>query len=483
MKKDKNNIQNKILKASFSGRKFKSGAYVSIVSAVVIALVLIINLIITEFDLRIDLSSEGFYTLTDETKEYVKNIEDNITIYYLVEAGDELAMIHKIAQKFDSLSNHITLQQKDPIQYPSFVAEYIDVDEQLELNSFLVVNNSTNRAKYVNYNDMLVKELSQQTYKINTVGIDVEGKLISAIQYVTNPDLPTVYYTLGHDEYEVGELFKDTIDRMNIAINPLQTITIDRIPEDCDTLIINAPKRDFSDSEIELIKQYMVSGGNAVIVMDYQAQNFDNLNSLVNYYGIQMERGIISEADGNYYIPLYPRYLVPRILEHDITNGLYNSNRYVVAPVSSGLTIMDNIRSSLSITPLMETSKQAYSKVNINAETLLKEKGDIDGPFYVGAISTDTFDGVTSNLVVYTSAMIFNDNMLSEFSNFNLMTNTIGNFVRDIETITVRPRSLYPKPLNITQQSLVFWAALTIIVLPLIILATGTFIIVRRRRQ
>lgn len=474
---------NKNFKASFSRRSFKSGAYVSIISAVVIVLVLIVNLIVSEFDLKIDLSSEGFYTLTDETVDYVKNMEDDVTIYYLVEAGNEMAMIKRIVEKFDSLSNRITLQQKDPIQYPGFVAEYVGEDIQVQMNSFIVVNNNTKQAKYVDYNDMLVKEFSQQTYQLNTVGVDVEGKLISAIQYVTSKNIPTIYYTLGHEEYEVGQLFKDTVDRMNMAINPLQTYTIQQIPEDCDVLIINAPKRDFSDAETEMIKQYMVSGGNAVIVMDYEAQELDNINSLINYYGIKMERGIISEADSNHYVPLYPRYIVPKILEHDITDGLYNSNRFVVTPASSGLTIIDNIRSSLTVSPLMETSEQAYSKINVNSETLLKEEGDVDGPFYVGIISTDTFDGATSNLVVYTSAMIFHDNMLSEFSNFNLMVNTIGNLAGEVETISVRPRYLYPKPLNITQKSMVFWATVTIVVLPLIILATGSIIVVRRRRR
>lgn len=469
------------IKASFSGRSFKSGAYVSIISLVVIALVLLVNLIITEFDLKIDLSSQAIYTLTEETREYVDKMEDDVTIYYLIEAGKESPMFHKIAQKFESLSNRISLEEKDPIQYPGFAAEYVDDD--VSLNSFIVVNDNTKQAKYVDYNDMLVQEFSQQTFQFHTVGIDVEGKLISAIQYVTNPNLPTVYYTVGHEEYEIGELFKDTMGRMNININPLQTFTVEQIPEDCDVLIINAPELDFSHAEAEMVKQYMVAGGNALVVMNYKAHDLKNLNSIINYYGIQMEKGIISEADNNHYVPLYPRYIVPLVLEHDITRGIYNSNRFVVTPTSSGLTIMDNIRSSLTITPLMETSDQAYSKVNISSESLLKEEGDIDGPFYIGLLSSDSYNNITSSLVVYTSAMIFDDNMLTEFGNFSLLVNTIGNLVGEIETISVRPRYLYPEPLNITQQSVLFWAAITIVVLPILILTTGIVVVVRRRRR
>lgn len=478
MKMNNNKDKNKFRK-SFSGRKFTTGAYVSIISAVVIALVVLVNLIITEFDLKIDLSSQGIYTLTKDTKDYVHRMEEDVTIYYLVEAGNESPMFHKIAQKFDSLSDRISLQQKDPIQYPNFASEY--VEEEVDLNSFLVVNNRTNRAKYVAYSEMLVQEFSQETFQSYTVGIDVEGKLISAIQYVTNPDLPVIYYTVGHEEYEIGSMFEDTLARINISTNPLQTLTVEEIPEDCDVLIINSPTLDFSDSETEVIKGYMVAGGNAVIVMDYRAQNLKNLNSLINYYGIQMEKGIVSEGDTNHHVPSYPQYIVPKVLDHDITGGLINSKRIVVTPIASGLTIMDNVRSSLSIAPLMETSDKAYSKININPQTLIKEDGDIDGPFYIGVISSDNFNGVSSNMAIYTSAMIFDDTMLNEFGNLSLLVNTIGDLIGEIEYISVRPRYLYPEPLNITQKPVTYWSALTIIVLPVLILATGLVIVVRRR--
>ena len=486
LNKDDNNMNNKNgffkeIKASFTGRKFVSGAYVSIISAIVIILVLLANLIITEFDLKIDLSSEGIYTLTKETKEYIKNMEDEVTIYYLIEAGNEAPMFQRIAEKFDSLSDHITLKQKDPIQYPTFTKEY--VDDEVSLNSFLVVNERTKQAKYVDYNDMLVQEFNQQYFQYYTVGIDVEGQLISAIQYVTNPDLPVVYYTVGHEEYEIGSLFNEIMSKMNIDILPLQTLTVEKVPDDCNVLLINAPKLDFSDAELNMIKEYMAAGGNVVIVMDYQTQDFANLNSLINYYGIQMEKGIICEGDTDMFVPLYPRYIVPKVLEHDITKGLYNSNRIVVTPKSSGLRIMDNIKSSLTVEPLLETSDKSYSKINDNPETLMKEEEDIEGPFYIGLKSSDTFNNVTSNMVVYTSEMIFDDNMLSSYGNFHLLVNTIGNLVGELETISVRARYLYPEPLNITQKPALIWAAIAIVILPVIILTSGVIVVVKRRKR
>ncbi|HHT89013.1 MAG TPA: GldG family protein [Clostridiales bacterium] len=480
-KKNNKNFNLNRFNTSFSRRSFKSGAYASVISAVVIALVLLVNLIINEFDLKIDISSEGIYTLTDNTKEYIKGLEDDVTLYYLIEAGKEAPMFLKIAQKFESFSDRIALEQVDPIQYPTFSSEY--VDDEVSLNSFLVINNNTKRAKYVDYNDMLIKKFSEQTYQLEIVGVDIEGQLISAIQYVTNPKLPTVYYTVGHDEPEIGPIFKDIMSRMNIDIQPLETFFTTEMPEDCDVLIINAPTEDFSDSEIETIKQYMAAGGNVVIAVNYLAKDLENLNLLIDYYGVQIEDGIIHEGDPNHFIPLFPRFLVPKVLKHDITDTLYNGGRFVIAPVSSGLIIKSGIRSSLTVEPLLQTSDKAYSKVDISSGKITMGEDDIPGPFNIGLISSDTYEGVTSNMVIFSSAEIFEDNMLADYGNIYLLVDTIGSLVGEIETIAVRPRYLYPKPLNITQKPVIIWATLTIIAAPILILATGIFIVIRRRRR
>ena len=79
----------------------------------------------------------------------------------------------------------------------------------------------------------------------------------------------------------------------------------------------------------------MAAGGNVVIAVNYLAKDLENLNLLIDYYGVQIEDGIIHEGDPNHFIPLFPRFLVPKVLKHDITDTLYNGGRFVIAPVSS----------------------------------------------------------------------------------------------------------------------------------------------------
>lgn len=468
------------IKASFTGRKFRSGAYVSMMTAVVIVLVLVANLIVTKLDLKIDLSTQKMYTLTEPSVELVKNIKDDVTIYYLVESGNEKTVLQKIASKYDSLSDNITLEFKDPVLYPKFASQY--VSDEIQANSFLVVNNDNGRAKYVDYNSMIIEEFDYNTFQSNVTGIDVEGKLTSAIQYVTTENVPVLYATTGHSENEVGELFKTTLEKQNVKVNSLATLTTESIPEECNILYINEPKTDFTEGEITLIKNYMAAGGNVILVIDYLAEDFTNLKSLLEYNGIEMKEGIVCEGDSNMYVPQYPHYIVPDGLSHDITNTALNSKKYVIMPISSGLTISDNKRSSLTITPLFQTSDQAYSKVGNNPTTYSKEIGDIEGPFYTGVLASDSFKGVTSNLVVFSSGYVFDDSSL-EYGNYELLTGTTNYLAGDAAPVTVKTRSIIPEAVRFTEKEAALWGALVTIVLPLAILATGFVIILKRRKR
>lgn len=469
------------IKASFAGRKFKSGAYATILSAVVIVLVLVVNLIVSEMDLKVDLSTQGLYTLTDSTKDLVKDLKDDITIYYLAKSNSGDSVFRKIADKYDSLSEHIKLVDKDPVLYPKFTSQY--VDNEITANSFLVVNERTQRARYVDSSEMVINEMDYNTWQSYTTGLDVEGKLTSAIQYVASEDLPVLYATTGHSENEPGELFESILDKQNVTVNKLQTLTAETIPGDCDILFINAPEKDFTDGEMTIIRDYMAQGGNVVIVLDYMAESLRNVKSLLEYYGVEIKDGIVCEGDASRHVPQLPHYIVPEIRAHEITGSITENKRFVITPVSSGLSQIENVRSSLKITPLLVTSDKAYSKVNVNAATFTKELGDLDGPFNIGLLASDTYNGVTSNLVVYTSELIFHDSSLEGYGNEDLLKSTINYLTGDSTAVSVKVRSMIPEAIRLTQQQAVFWGGVTVIALPALILTTGIIVNVRRRKR
>ena len=82
--KKENLTQNKEpgkIKRSFTSRQFKSGAYSSVITVIVIALVVVVNMVFNKLDLSTDLTSDSLFTLTKESQKTLKNVKDDITIY------------------------------------------------------------------------------------------------------------------------------------------------------------------------------------------------------------------------------------------------------------------------------------------------------------------------------------------------------------------------------------------------------------------
>jgi ABC-2 type transport system permease protein len=468
------------IRASFSGRKFRSGAYATIISAAVIAVVLVANLLISKMNITFDLSLNNAYTLTEETKELVRGLKDDVTIYYMVQQGNEVNEFEKIAKQYEKYSNKISLVNKDPILYPQFASQF--VDDEIAENSFIVVNSSNNRAKYIDGNDMVIQELNYQTYQYDTTGTDAEGKLTSAILYVTTQDLPVMYVVQGHGETPASQSFNDSVAKMNIDVQSLETLTQSSVPEDCDILYINSPQKDFTEEETTMLKDYLTAGGKAIITVNYKSAALSNFASILDYYGIKMVNGEVVESNQSMYYPGQPKIAVPTLENHDITSKATSGNIPIIMPFPIGLTIADNIRSSLTVEPLLLTSTSAFSKQDVNSTSFTKESGDIAGPFNLGIVATDTFNDVTSSIAVFSTEFTFSDDT-ADYGNGKLLTGTVG-FLSDNTDILSIPAKSYGASFVYPSQLQAFsWAGMVCVAIPVVIFLIGAVICLRRRKK
>lgn len=476
---NKTNFFGKI-KESFSSRKFRSGAYATLVSAVVIVIVLVINMLVSKINIQFDLSTQNMYTLSKDTKKMVKDLKDEVTIYYLVQPGSETDLFNNIVKQYDAASDKISVVNKNPVLYPKFAESYVDDD--ITENSFLVVNNKNDKAKYVDYNDLLIQQVNYQTYQQETTGIDVEGQLTAAIQYVTSTELPKMYVVEGHGEVQTSEAFSTLMSKMNVGFEKLSTLSESSIPKDCNMLFINAPQADFSEAETTMIKNYLNNGGKAIITLNSTATKLPNFLSIMEYYGIEVVDGIVVEGDGGRHLSNYVNCIIPDIKAHDITSKAYDNAIPVLMLDSSGLKISDTKRGTLTIEPLLSTSDSSYAKVNTKSTKVEKEAGDIDGPFHVGLVSTDKFSDKTSNIVVFSSTFTFSDDT-NNYSNPDLLTGTIGYLSGDNNMLSIPTKSLADARITVSQRTAIMLGATTIIIIPAIILLIGIMVTLKRRKK
>lgn len=467
-----------LTKNSFTTKKLKDGAYRTALIVVSVVIVLFTNLIVGELDITKDLSTNGMFTLTDETKKLAGKLEDDISIYYIVSKGNEVSNIEKILDKYNQISDYVKVIKKDPVKYPTFTSKY--TDEEVVENSVIVVNNKTNSSKYIPYSDLLETQIDYTTYQSQVTGLDVEGQVTSALSYVTEKNFPKMYIVTGHGEAELGEKIKASIKKLNVETEEFQTLSSQSIPDDCEILFVNAPTSDFTKDEVKMMKAYLKAGGKAILNFGYTEDAMTNYRDLLEEYGVRPVSGLVLEQNGNY-VGNYPTDLIPTIEEDDITSGI---DKYIVSQLSKGLKFDENLK-SVTIKPLLATSEGAYSKTDLDSEELGKEDGDIDGPFYLGAaITKKESDKTESKVAVYSSSHLLDEEVLSigQFGNDKLFLNTIS-WLADIEHgLSIPVRSIAQNYLTLTGGQIGFYSVVIVIGIPLALIITGLVIWLRRRK-
>lgn len=479
-KKEKTSSIGGKIKASFQSRMFRNGGYSMVIILAAIILAIFVNLFTAKLDLKVDMSSEGLYTLTEETEKIVEGMKDDIEIYYVVQEGSEDTVIQEILERYDKLSGKITVSNKDPVKYPKFVSNYTSEESN---RCVIVENKETGASKFINYTDLINTQVDYQTYQPYVTDIDVEGQVSSAIQLVSSEDTPVIYQVTGHGEGELNSALTKSIAKLNVDFQTMESITLEEIPEDCDMLIINGPTMDFTEEETTMIENYLKNGGNAAIFLEYTDNDMTNFNSLLAYYGITQADGIVVETSGHY-MGNYQTYLLPDIKTgHEVVTSVNNGNKNVIMPLAKGLS-EEKVRDTIEFTNFLLSSNDAYSKVDISSNTVAKEKGDIDGPFYLGIAAEESYEGKKTKLAVFASSVMLEQTFVAtnQFGNQDLLLDSINWMVDHEAGLNIPTRNIEQQYVSVQPAQIGFWAVLLIGILPIIILVVGIVIWMRRRK-
>lgn len=466
----------------------KHGTYSMAVTAVVIAIVVVLNLVVQEIPSKyreIDLSSQKLYTIGEQTEKILKNLKKDVTLYYIAQDGTESSDIKNLLEKYEEGSKHITVEQKDPAVSPKFASQY--TSDNISNNSIIVV--CGDKSKVVDYSSMYETSINYQTYSQEVTGFDGEGQLTSAINYVVSDNMPVLYNLEGHDESSMSETMKETIEKANIEIKSLNLLSEEAVPDDAECLFIFAPATDLTKEEADKIISYLENGGKALIVSNYTDEDMPNFESVLENYGVQPVDGIVLEGNTDNYVSQNPYYLLPNIESGEINSELSSQSRYVLVPLAQGIKKADNIRDTLNISSILTTSDSAYSKTNLkDMDTMEKEEGDIDGPFDLAVSITEKVgDDKETQIAYFASASIFNDSINSMVSgtNYELLSASLAWMCStdDSNQISIPSKSYDTTTLTVPTADINFWSIFVTGVLPVCTLLIGFGIWMKRRKQ
>ena len=484
----KNNFNKKLRqlaaenRQALSTRTAKMGGYSVVLALIVLAILVAVNVLFSVLPSKFtqfDISAAQLYSLTSDTKVVATNLDKDVTIYWITQAGQESTVLDKLLDRYQDLSDLITVVKKDPDIYPTFAQQYTD---ETVVNNSLVVE-CGDKSRYISYDDIYqVDTASYYTTGSVSQSFDGEGQITSAIDYVVSDELPKIYLLSGHGEVALSDTFSNELTRSNYeTVEDFSLLNVDEIPEDCDALLINAPTSDISDEELTMLRDYVQGGGKLLVLSGPQKEaSLTNLDTLLADYDVTVSDGIVVDTDREHYAFTAPYVLMPDIESSDITDPLTEESSHVIVPIAQGLTVGSNG----SVTALLTTSDEAFSKAAGYAMTTYeKEDGDTDGPFTLAVSITDS---TAEGKIVWVASDYLLDDIYNSYSsgaNLDLVMNGLSWMIGKNDAVSIRAKSLNNSYLTISSSSATVLKVVMIGVIPVCFLLLGIDEVLRRRKM
>lgn len=443
----------------------------------------------------IDLTEEKLFTLTDESKEQVKNIDKDINIYFIGYTEEDSVL--DLAKQYTKVNKKINVEAVTSTDRPDLVQKY-----GIETSSQGIIVESGEQYKVLASSDLYTYDYT--TYE--TISI-AEEKLTAAIKSVAVEELPKVYFLSGYSSFSLTSGMQYLNMYLQNEVNEVKILDIlskGKVPEDCNVLVITTPEKDFDDLATNAIMDYINKGGNILWLNAAAAQKIElsNVNKVLARYGVEpFEVGIIRETDSSKMVSDSPDLIIPEIQYSDVTNKLYGSEGVIFINATKINTQSDEKLEERNITKtdLILTSENAYFRTDFKISSDAAQKGEETAAFLVGAqfdkeISkaneeTGTKE-ITSRLIIYGENFFVSDYQLTQTTqtpmivyrqNKDLVLNSIAYLSDREEDITVRKSTGAVTYTATEAENRVILAI--IIIVPLLIIISGIIVWTKRRRK
>ena len=453
---------------SVSARQARYGATASLYTIVVIAALILVNWLGNRYNKSFDTTSNKRFTLSEETKKIVGGLKSDATITYLDRpSGFEQAKA--TLDSYANLSPKIHVQYVDLIRNPTVASTF---GVRFPGTAFVTIGQRREEAK-----------------AITEEGIT--GAFVKDLKGVRK-----VCFVQGSGEHQLDDTqanglsqFKTLLERDNYTAQSISLVDKTQVPSDCTALVVAGPKDDYTPNEVTAIKNYVQGGGRAMVLLDppldFQREHIaDNggLSTVLASWGVTLNKDLVLEQNPiGQIVGVGPE--VPLVSTYDsqpIVDDL--KNHYTGFPVTRSLEVKNGDKTTVQ--KLFSTSDSAIATYKLNTnEVNPADPSNKKGPFALGAAGTYNTGKPNQPgrfVVVGTSGFIDNG-MLHFQANPDLALNAVNWLTSDEDLISIRPKEAEDRRINMTQRQMTIFAYGVLIALPLLIIASGVTIFLKRR--
>jgi hypothetical protein len=298
------------------GRRWKIGFDAVVRTVLVLAVVVMVNYLGGLFPERFYLSSQTRVELSPRTVSVLHSLTNHITVtLYYNKQVDFYPTIVALLNEYHSVNPDISVRTVDYVR-DAGEAEKIKEQYKPYMNSpqdkDLVIFDSGGRVKIVpgdalaKYTLELVPNEKEREFRKKPTAFLGEMMFTSTLLAVLNPKPFNAYFLQGHgepslsDTSETGYLKFDAIlEEQNYITNaPLNLLSDNPVPADCNLLIIAGPRMAFSNLELQKIDQYLSQGGRLLVLLDYSSiRESTGIEDSLKQWGVSVGADVVQDPE------------------------------------------------------------------------------------------------------------------------------------------------------------------------------------------
>ncbi len=413
-----------------------------------IFIVILLNLIIRQYYLRYDYSSEKKYSLAPQSEVVAKNIDHDVQVMFF---GTESAREFK--RMFNMLESYRYLNKK-------IVYDMYDLDRVPLIANKYGVND---------YNTVVVRSGDKT---VTAKGVD-EETLTNLLIRVTRKKSLKIGYLEGHNEHPLRDESRNgysviarKMEDIGYRVEPVSLLSSGGVPWDTDVLIIAGPGAMMTDEENRMLSDYRNRGGKFLILINSP----DQLRHFLASLGLEVSRypvyDPVNVAGTDPSVPLVTRYYASPVTRNFGLSTVY-PGAYEVNLVSRDVGYKYEI--------FARSSRESWFEMNGDG---IRQKEEEDGRQVIGAVLSHKDE--LMKVVVFGDSDFASNAYVSVSGNKSLFLNAVNWLAGEGAFTEVSPGKKDFIPMFITdeQSKLLRFIPLGI---PLIIVIAGTLVWYRRR--
>ncbi len=489
MAEQKNPKPTKRKNAMFSGM-----AWLLVVLILVVAIVL--NMIVSRLDFTADISPNKQFSLTSTTEDYLDELDaegTTVDFYLLVDMDDLAADLDTLTlyRTIVAYASHdcINLIDFDP-NVDDTLFDTINPDGDYSLSTgdmvFICGDNIRRLPGSTMYTDYYDSDgyITEETF-------DGENLITGSIKSVAEGYTPTVYFLTGHGEKSIDQYstFVSNLTNYNYGAESLNLSSVDAVPDNTALILVTAPTTDMTDEEYAKIMDYLSGGGNITLMMSPNSGEFEytNFDALMNDFCIQMRYDRVYETNPDYHISGDDTTVLCQLTEAgdesvvDLTSSLSGQGIYTYMPESRSFAYYaDNAYCSFDsfITTYDTAADEIYGGISDDPE-------EYSGELILSAYSVDSRKN-SAKMVVFGNAEFLDDEHVTSetviIPVYLLLSTVSWMYDSDLD-MEIESKTSSNDYISLQSESFAEGLIVVLVLIPIIIMAVGIIIWVRRRNS